>query len=88
MKPANTAAGNLSNVATDWSSLPQNYHARGLEVVLQTHLFAGFPRAINALATIHQVGVHPEDSSWAEERNDSVAWRDLGAATCESVYGG
>lgn len=75
-------------MASDWSSLPRQYHARGLEVVLQTHLFAGFPRAINALATIHQVGVHTEDESWAEEKKGPVSWHDQGAATCESVYGG
>jgi hypothetical protein len=85
---ANAAAGNLANVATDWSHLPRQYHSHGLEVILQTHLFAGFPRAINALATIHQIGIDPEDGSWAEEKDAPTSWKDSGGKTCETVYGG
>ncbi len=86
--PANVAAGQLSNVARDWSSLDPGFHAQGLEVVLQTHLFAGFPRTINALATINQVGINASDRSWASEDKDYDSWKKNGAQTCETVYGG
>ena len=44
---ANVGAGRLADVARDWRPLPPSAHERGMEVVLQTHLFAGFPRTIN-----------------------------------------
>jgi hypothetical protein len=56
---AHTASGNLSGVSRDWSYIPKNHQKAGLEVILQTALFGGFQRTINALETVHEIGVDP-----------------------------
>lgn len=54
------------------------------ELILQTHLFAGFPRALNAMRAWRRVC--PEPAS-AESTGSPTTWRVLGEATCETVYG-
>jgi len=56
---AHTAAGNLAGVSRDWSYIPKENHRAGIEIILQTALFAGFQRTMNALETVHQIGVDP-----------------------------
>ena len=55
------------------------------ELVLQTYLFAGFPRALNAMREWRRV--HPERAA-----DDSLGtvdqWRERGTVTCAAVYGG
>ncbi|KAL0490992.1 hypothetical protein AKO1_002618 [Acrasis kona] len=63
---ANTAAGNLSQITTDWSYLDQPYHKIGIEVVLQTHLNVGFPRVINALATLREFHKRKFETEWSD----------------------
>lgn len=84
---ANVGAGRLADVARDWRHLPPSAHERGMEVVLQTHLFAGFARTINGLATIDQVGVACETTKWQEEIGDAQEWRKQGEESCAAIYG-
>ena len=70
------AAGNVNPVAMD-------------EVILQSYLFAGFPRALNAARIWRSASgeMAPEDDAAAELKNDSD-WVERGAETCRTVYGG
>src|SRR5262249_47482573 len=52
------------------------------EVLLQTYLFAGFPRALNAMREWRRI--HPTVASSPESRTPTRA---DGEATCERVYG-
>ena len=52
------------------------------ELLLQTYLFAGFPRALNAMREWRRV--HPTVASLPESRTPTRA---DGEATCERVYG-
>jgi len=55
------------------------------ELVLQTYLFAGFPRSLNAMREWRRV--EPRRSA-DETIGDPDAWRAAGEATCAAVYGG
>jgi 4-carboxymuconolactone decarboxylase len=58
------------------------------EVVLQSYLFAGFPRALNASREWRRASGRPaphEDRAAAYD--DVDAWRTAGEKTCETVYG-
>ena len=78
------ATGDLEEVSRTWSTLPEDLRHSGIEVVLQTHLFAGYPRTINALATIRSEGYEPNTSSDAPPG----AWRSDGEALCAQIYAG
>jgi 4-carboxymuconolactone decarboxylase len=54
------------------------------ELVLQSYLFAGFPRALNAMREWRRV--EPEAASSAAS-TDVAQWRADGEATCARVYG-
>lgn len=58
------------------------------EIILQSYLFAGFPRALNAARAWRAVSERPAPQVDSE---GSVAnldmWRDLGERTCAIVYG-
>jgi 4-carboxymuconolactone decarboxylase len=58
------------------------------EVILQSYLFAGFPRTLNAARAWRAVSgvVAPQSDSDAELRNDSD-WIERGEETCATVYG-
>jgi hypothetical protein len=67
----------LTGVARDWSYLPEEYHFAGLEILLQTVVFAGFQKTINALSMVHDVGVSPavlkqlkNDQETSAQRNE------------------
>ena len=62
---ATSAGAQPSYVSHSSRFLPRHMHPAGMEVALQAHLFAGYARAINALATIHRVGVHEEPAAEA-----------------------
>ena len=57
------------------------------ELLLQTYLFAGFPRALNATREWRRVSGHfaPLDDDGAIY--DQEAWAARGAVTCATVYG-
>ena len=70
-----TAAGNVDSAKVD-------------EVILQSYLFAGFPRTLNAARTWRTVSGHPaplEDPD--ADLTNSSDWIQKGEATCETVYG-
>lgn len=79
-----TAQGNLDAVCEDWMALSQNEHSAGVEVILQTHLFAGYPRTINALGSIRKLGFSDNASSEAP----SSEWRPAGESLCSQIYAG
>ena len=54
------------------------------EVILQSHLFVGFPDALNALATWREVSGLPAPGPIGE---DPAEWEARGARVCEAVYG-
>lgn len=58
------------------------------EVILQSYLFAGFPRALNAARIWRSVSWHPapmaDDGSSAD---NATLWEEAGTATCATVYG-
>jgi 4-carboxymuconolactone decarboxylase len=55
------------------------------EVLLQSHLFVGFPDALNALGLWRDVSGRPASPSLGE---DAAGWEGRGEAVCEAVYGG
>ena len=58
------------------------------EVVLQSYLFAGFPRALNAAREWRRIsGRSAPDSDEGEDFAQASRWRTEGEATCAIVYG-
>ena len=55
------------------------------ELVLQTYLFAGFPRALNAMREWRRL--QPEPAAVSDDANAGRDWRAQGEATCAAVYG-
>lgn len=63
-------------------------HAKVEEIILQSYLFAGFPRALNAMRAWRAVSgkaasVDDDEASV----DDLAAWREKGEETCAIVYG-
>ena len=81
---AHTASGDLEAVEEDWQALPEASHRVGLEIILQTHLFAGYPRTINALAVVRKLGCTLNDSGDAPYEQ----WRRDGESLCSQIYAG
>lgn len=58
------------------------------EVILQSYLFAGFPRALNAARIWRSVsGIVAPGSDSASELGSSADWVTQGENTCRTVYG-
>jgi 4-carboxymuconolactone decarboxylase len=58
------------------------------EIILQSYLFAGFPRALNAARKWRAVAGVPAPESDAEsDAADLEVWRERGLRTCRVVYG-
>src|SRR2546430_2032238 len=57
------------------------------EIILQSYLFAGFPRALNAAGAWRSVSGRPAPAEDDEAAADLNVWRDRGEETCEIVYG-
>jgi 4-carboxymuconolactone decarboxylase len=55
------------------------------ELILQTYLFAGFPRALNGMREWRRLAPRPEFAAGPEP--DSRRLRELGEETCARVYG-
>lgn len=58
------------------------------ELVIQSYLFSGFPRALNAAREWRRVA--PEPAPLTDEGDDVThvdEWRERGEATCAAVYG-
>jgi alkylhydroperoxidase/carboxymuconolactone decarboxylase family protein YurZ len=109
----NINRGDLTNVNREWSYILENskqYESdkiykmirEGFEIVLQTHLFSGFPRVINALAVIHELNrnqentmkdiidtIHKEESVHVEqfEKQTLEQCKQYGLQNYQIVYG-
>lgn len=58
------------------------------EVLLQSYLFAGFPRTLNAMREWRRVSQSPPPvSDEGEQLERAGEWRERGEATCQTVYG-
>ena len=58
------------------------------ELVLQSYLFCGFPRALNAAREWRRVAPSPAPSTdEAEQEGMAEEWRERGERTCAAVYG-
>lgn len=58
------------------------------EVLLQSYLFAGFPRALNATAAWRKLSGAEAPENYACAGIEAAAiWRDLGESACRTVYG-
>lgn len=57
------------------------------EVILQTYLFAGFPRSLNGAREWRRISGRAAPLADDGEVFDGDAWRARGEVTCETVYG-
>ena len=58
------------------------------EIILQSYLFAGFPRALNAARAWRAVSGRPApDQDEEASAKDLAAWRKRGEKTCAVIYG-
>ena len=57
------------------------------ELLLQSYLFSGFPRALNAAREWRRLSPTPAPSESAADPNDAARWLARGEATCAAVYG-
>jgi 4-carboxymuconolactone decarboxylase len=85
---AHTASGNLTRVGVDWSYLGEEYHEAGLEIILQTTIFGGFQKVINALQVVHNIGVsakaiNAQREKEAEDRRTNIK---KGTALLQLIY--
>jgi 4-carboxymuconolactone decarboxylase len=55
------------------------------ELILQSYLFSGFPRALNAAREWRRITPGPSVASSGDD--DLALWREQGEATCAAVYG-
>jgi 4-carboxymuconolactone decarboxylase len=83
------AGGTEAQVRDSFASLPNAIPASWIdELVVQSYLFSGFPRALNAAREWRRVAPSPA-ASWDEADDTSLIaeWRERGEATCAAVYG-
>ena len=57
------------------------------ELLLQSYLFSGFPRALNAARQWRRLSPLPAPSESAADPDDAERWLARGEATCAAVYG-
>lgn len=59
------------------------------ELILQSYLFAGFPRTLNAAREWRRASGRPApaDDEGADSRNAAGRWQTRGEETCRTVYG-
>lgn len=60
------------------------------ELILQSYLFAGFPRTLNAMREWRRMSgrAAPEEDAGADAAANAEVWRAEGEATCARVYDG
>lgn len=82
------AAGDEAAVRVALSDANARVRAEWVEeVLLQTYLFAGFPRALNATREWRRISGRPAPDDRDEAALDTSAWTDRGESTCATVYG-
>jgi 4-carboxymuconolactone decarboxylase len=57
------------------------------ELILQSYLFAGFPRTLNAMREWRRVAPMPDPATLQESREQPKTWMARGKDTCRRVYG-
>lgn len=57
------------------------------ELILQSYLFAGFPRALNAMREWRRIAPAPDPATLQETREPPKGWIARGQDTCSRVYG-
>jgi 4-carboxymuconolactone decarboxylase len=74
-----TLADTVERVDPDWVE----------ELILQSYLFSGFPRALNAAREWRRASGRPAppDDNDAQAETRAGAWRERGEQTCATVYG-
>jgi 4-carboxymuconolactone decarboxylase len=83
------AAGSEADVRAELARAQQDARPEWIEeVILQSYLFAGFPRTLNAAREWRRVSGRPAPATDEGERLDQAAeWRVRGEETCAIVYG-
>ena len=82
-----TAAGDLDGLEQAWNALAPEHYGEGIEAILQTHLFAGYPRAINAMTTVRKLGADQPGEYHEGPDEDVLEWETSGTALCGEIYG-
>jgi len=83
------AGGTEDQVRNSFASLPSTLPAQWIdELVVQSYLFSGFPRALNAAREWRRVAPTPAPS-WdeADDTTHVAEWHERGEVTCAAVYG-
>jgi 4-carboxymuconolactone decarboxylase len=57
------------------------------ELLIQSYLFSGFPRALNAAREWRRLAPQAEHGEDAADTDRAAEWRARGEATCAAVYG-
>jgi 4-carboxymuconolactone decarboxylase len=57
------------------------------ELILQSYLFSGFPRALNAAREWRRISPVPSPGEQADDPSRAAEWLARGEATCAAVYG-
>ena len=83
------AAGSEPDIRTELARAQQEARVEWIEeVILQSYLFAGFPRTLNAAREWRRVSGRPAPLNDDGERLDRAdEWRRQGEETCAIVYG-
>ena len=83
------AAGSEADIRTELARAQQDARAEWIEeVILQSYLFAGFPRTLNAAREWRRVSGRTAPVNDEGERLDLAdEWRAQGEVTCAIVYG-
>ena len=86
---AGAIAGSDEETVRAVMSENDHYDAAAVEeIILQSYLFAGFPRTLNAARTWRSIsGVSAPERDVESEAADLEVWHDRGVSTCEVVYG-
>jgi alkylhydroperoxidase/carboxymuconolactone decarboxylase family protein YurZ len=83
---AHAAHGDLKSLELDWQHLISENRLAGIEAVLQTHLFAGYPRTINALNRLKELDPQYELYLLKDARHPTQ-WVTDGEKLCAEIYG-
>src|SRR4051812_6636202 len=79
------AAGSESEIRAELSAAaPEVPHLWIEELLLQSYLFAGFPRALNSFREWRRIA--PASQSTEVLASDASDWQTRGVATCKAVY--
>ena len=83
------AAGSEADIRTELTRAFEDAREEWIEeVILQSYLFAGFPRTLNAAREWRRVSGRPAPVADDGERLDlAEEWQRLGEQTCATVYG-